>query len=58
MGNQTEKKRVENRVRFIKDDIKRAESASKKRAAVNDSTLMVQSRRTKKPRGGYKPKNV
>jgi len=55
---QTEKKRVENRVRFIKDAFKRAESASKKRAAVNDSTLMVQSRRTKKPRGGYKPKNV
>ena len=55
---QTEKKRVENRVRFIKDAFKRAESASKKRAAVNDSTLMVQSRRTKKARGGYKPKNV
>jgi len=55
---QTEKKRVENRVRFMRDVFKRAESASKKRAAVNDSTLMVQSRRTKKPRGGYKPKNV
>eukprot|EP00986_Skeletonema_menzelii_P012323 scaffold6751_cov188-Skeletonema_menzelii.AAC.4 len=53
---QTEKKKVENRVRFIKDAFKRAESASKKRAAENDSDLKAQNRRTKKLRGTYKPR--
>ena len=53
---QTEKKRVENRTKYIKDAFKRAECASKKRAAVNDATLMARDRQAKRPRPAYKPR--
>ncbi len=49
---QTELK-IENRTKYIKDAFERAVCASKKRAGKNDSELMAQQRKTKRPRGDY-----
>ena len=49
---QTELK-IENRTKYIKDEMERAVCASKKRAGKNDSGLMAQQRKTKRLRGEY-----
>jgi hypothetical protein len=50
---QTERKKVEDKVKFVKVDIDRAIIAAKKRAAVNNSDIQAQNRKTKKSRGSY-----
>ena len=54
---QTERKRVEERCRFVKDADKHAEAVGKKRASQNNEDIMAKTRDTKRPRGKYKQNN-